>query len=103
MRVILYTGKGGVGKTSLAAATAVRCAEKGHTTLVVSTDTAHSLGDALNEDLNHIPREVGKKLFALEFDANVLLKSYWGSIQSYLSELLRSQGLEDIRAEELAV
>ncbi len=103
MRVILYTDKGGVGKTSLAAATAVRCAEKGCSTLVISTDSAHSLGDALGTDLGGDPHEVGANLWAQELDAHALLRTYWGGIQGYLGELLRSQGLGDIQAEELTI
>lgn len=103
MRIILYTGKGGVGKTSLAAATSVRCSQMGYSTLVISTDTAHSLADVLGNDLSHAPREIRKNLFAQELDGNELLRTYWGSIQSYLNELLKSQGCEDIQAEELTI
>lgn len=102
MRVILYTGKGGVGKTTVAAATAVRCARLGYRTLVVSTDAAHSLGDSLDVELGDRPVEVAPNLFAQEINALHELESHWDRIHKYLSMLFASQGVDDIVAEELA-
>jgi arsenite-transporting ATPase len=102
MRVILYTGKGGVGKTTVAAATAARCARLGYRTLVVSTDAAHSLGDSFDTELADRPVEVAPNLFAQEINALHELESHWDKIHSYLSLLFSSQGVDDIVAEELA-
>lgn len=102
MRVILYTGKGGVGKTTVAAATAVRCARLGHRTLVVSTDAAHSLGDSLDVELSDRPLEVAPNLWAQEINALHELEAHWEKIHRYLSALFASQGVDDIVAEELA-
>ena len=102
MRVILYTGKGGVGKTTVAAATAVRCARLGYRTLVVSTDAAHSLGDSLDMELADTPVEVAPNLWAQEINALHELESHWEKIHRYLSTLFASQGVDDIVAEELA-
>ena len=102
MRVILYTGKGGVGKTTVAAATAVRCAELGYRTLVVSTDAAHSLGDSLDVELSATPVQVAPNLFAQEINALHELESHWERIHTYLSGLFAAQGVDDIVAEELA-
>jgi len=102
MRVILYTGKGGVGKTTVAAATAVRCARLGYRTLVISTDAAHSLGDSLDMRLSDHPVEVAPNLWAQEINALHELESHWEKIHRYLSTLFSSQGVDDIVAEELA-
>ncbi|HZB97382.1 MAG TPA: ArsA family ATPase [Candidatus Sulfotelmatobacter sp.] len=102
MRVILYTGKGGVGKTTVAAATAVRCAQRGYRTLVISTDAAHSLGDSLDIDVGEEPTEVAPRLFAQEVNALRELEEHWERIHHYLTTLFASQGVEDIVAEELA-
>jgi len=102
MRVILYTGKGGVGKTSVAAATAVRCAQLGYRTLVISTDAAHSLGDSLDVDVDDHPVEVAPNLWAQEVNALHELESHWDRIHDYLTALFASQGVDDIVAEELA-
>jgi arsenite-transporting ATPase len=102
MRVILYTGKGGVGKTTVAAATAARCARLGYRTLVVSTDAAHSLGDSLDTELGDRPLEVAPNLFAQEINALHELESHWEKIHGYLSHLFSAQGVDDIVAEELA-
>jgi arsenite-transporting ATPase len=102
MRVILYTGKGGVGKTTVAAATAVRCAHLGYRTLVISTDAAHSLGDSLDMRLGDRPVEVAPNLWAQEINALHELESHWERIHRYLSTLFASQGVDDIVAEELA-
>lgn len=102
MRVILYTGKGGVGKTTVAAATAVRCAELGYRTLVVSTDAAHSLADSLDCEVGEMPTEIASNLWAQEVNALHELESHWDRIHIYLTSLFASQGVDDIVAEELA-
>lgn len=102
-RTILYTGKGGVGKTSVAAATALACARDGLRTIVMSTDPAHSLGDSLDTRLGSSPREVSANLFAQEVQANEEMEHHWTSVQSWLSDLLADRGLERITAEELTV
>jgi arsenite-transporting ATPase len=102
-RLILYVGKGGVGKTTIAAATAARAAELGHRTLVVSTDIAHSLGDALATELSAEPREIGERLYAQEVNVLEEMRRSWGRVQAHLSELLRREGMSEIQADELAV
>jgi len=102
LRVILYTGKGGAGKTSVAAATAVRCAQLGYRTLVISTDAAHSLGDSLDVEVADKPVEVAPNLWAQEVNALHELESHWDRIHDYLTALFASQGVDDIVAEELA-
>jgi arsenite-transporting ATPase len=102
MRVILYTGKGGVGKTTVAAATAVRCAELGQRTLVISTDAAHSLGDSLDIPIGEEPQRVAHNLWAQEVNALHQFESHWDHIHKYLCLLFASQGVDDIVAEELA-
>jgi arsenite/tail-anchored protein-transporting ATPase len=102
-RVLLVTGKGGVGKTTTAAATAARCARMGHRTLVVSTDPAHSLGDALGTELEDRPVDLGGNLWAQELDARVRLEEQWGELRGYLAELLDWAGAHRVEAEELTV
>ena len=104
MRIILYTGKGGVGKTTLAAATALHCASLGHRTLVVSTDIAHSLSDALQTPLGNEPRAVGASgMEAAELDSATELEQYWGDIKRRIAAVLRAEGVEATAAGELAV
>ncbi len=104
MRTILFTGKGGVGKTTLSAATALRCAELGHRTLVISTDTAHSLADALDVQLSNEPQPVGStQLSAVELDTGQELERYWGNIKRRIAETLRNQGVDAPVAGELAI
>ncbi|MCL6477148.1 MAG: TRC40/GET3/ArsA family transport-energizing ATPase [Peptococcaceae bacterium] len=103
MRVILYTGKGGVGKTSIAAATAVATAASGKKTIVVSTDAAHSLGDSFNLELGSDPVKIGENLWAQEISALVGAERGWGKIQEYLSTLITSQNIKDITSEELVI
>jgi arsenite-transporting ATPase len=103
MRLILMTGKGGVGKTSVAAATGLRCAELGYKTLVLSTDPAHSLADSFDLELGHDPRPVRENLWGAELDALVELESNWGSVKRYITEVLQARGLEGVQAEELAI
>ncbi len=103
MRVILMTGKGGVGKTSVAAATGLRCAELGHKTLVLSTDPAHSLADSFDMELGHDPRQVRPNLWGAELDALMELEGNWGAVKRYITQVLQARGLEGVEAEELAI
>ncbi len=101
-RIILFTGKGGVGKTTTAAATALRCAEMGKKTLVISTDPAHSLGDALNTELSPEPKQIAPNLFAQELDVYYSMKKYWGNVRTLLLTVFQWQGVSNMVAEELA-
>jgi arsenite-transporting ATPase len=103
MRIILYSGKGGVGKTSLSAATAVRSASLGHRTLVVSTDAAHSLADALDVPVKGTPTRIAPHLDALEIDVNEELAGHWGVIQEWLTRFMTFQGVDEAVAEEMAI
>ncbi|MEI6777623.1 MAG: TRC40/GET3/ArsA family transport-energizing ATPase [Chloroflexales bacterium] len=103
MRILFYTGKGGVGKTSVAAATALRCAQRGYRTIVLSTDAAHSLGDSLSVELRAEPLLVAPNLWAQEINALHELESNWGEVSKYLSDLLAWQGAETIAQGELSV
>ena len=102
-RVVLLTGKGGVGKTTVAAATALACADAGLRTIVVSTDPAHSLADAFDVTLGSEPSEVAPHLWGQQLDATERLEEAWGDIQTYLRELLGWAGVDGIEAEELSV
>jgi len=103
LRVIIYTGKGGVGKTSVAAATALRSAELGYRTIVMSTDAAHSLGDSLGMNLSPWIMNIGENLDAIEVDVLYELEHRWKEIEKYISDFLASQGLSDINAKEMAI
>ena len=103
MRVILMTGKGGVGKTSVAAATGLRCAELGYKTLVLSTDPAHSLADSFDLELGHEPRSVRPNLWGAELDALMELEGNWGAVKRYITQVLQARGLDGVQAEELAI
>ncbi len=104
MRILLFTGKGGVGKTSVTAATAVRCADLGYKTIVMSTDPAHSLGDSFNMEIGDKPKELGKNLFGLEIDVHEELRRNWGKIQSFIKKnLMAVAKFNDLIAEEFAV
>jgi arsenite-transporting ATPase len=103
MRIILMTGKGGVGKTSVAAATGLRCAELGYKTLVLSTDPAHSLADSFAIALGHEPIEVKPNLWGAELDALKELEGNWGAVKRYISEVLQARGLDGVQAEELSI
>jgi arsenite-transporting ATPase len=102
-RTILYTGKGGVGKTSVAAATARRCAAAGARTVVLSTDPAHSLSDSLEVELGSDPTPCGDNLFGQEVQAQVEMERNWEAVQDWLGELLAERGVDRISAEELTV
>jgi arsenite-transporting ATPase len=103
VRLVLYTGKGGVGKTTTAAATAVRAAERGRRTLVASADAAHSLGDVIGRRLSPEPTRLAPGLEAVELDARVELVRHWGRIRDFLVSVLTHQGVEGVVAEELAL
>src|SRR3954465_1901883 len=102
-RIILYTGKGGVGKTSVAAATARRCAAAGQRTLILSTDPAHSLADSLGVPLGGEPTRVGERLDAQQVQAQDELERNWAAVQDWLGEMLVERGVDRISAEELTV
>lgn len=103
MRILLYSGKGGVGKTSLSAATAVLAAKRGRRTLVVSTDAAHSLADALGVEVGPDPTRILPDLDALEVDVNEELNRHWGVIHEWLTRFMTFKGVADAVAEELAI
>ncbi len=103
MRVILMTGKGGVGKTSVAAATGLRCAELGYKTLVLSTDPAHSLADSVDLEMGHDARPIRPNLWGAELDALAELEGNWGAVKRYITQVLQARGLEGVQAEELAI
>lgn len=102
-RTILYTGKGGVGKTSVAAATARRCAAAGLRTVVLSTDPAHSLSDSLEAELGSEPTEVAERLWGQEVQAQEEMERHWEAVSGWLGELLAERGVDPISAEELSV
>jgi arsenite-transporting ATPase len=103
MRVLLYTGKGGVGKTSVSAATALKCAELGYRTLVMSTDPAHSLADSFAMPIKSEPTPLTENLWGLEIDPFREIEENWATVKDYLSTLFASQGVDDIVAEELSI
>jgi arsenite-transporting ATPase len=102
-RTILYTGKGGVGKTSVAAATARRIAAAGARTLVISTDPAHSLADVLQTPVGGEPSDVGDGLFAQQVQAQDELEHHWSAVSEWLGGVLMERGVDRIAAEELTV
>ena len=102
-RTILYTGKGGVGKTSVAACTARRLAASGVRTLALSTDPAHSLGESLGAELGGEPIALGGGLWAQQVDAQHELERHWSAVQDWLARSLLDRGVSPIRAEELTV
>lgn len=103
MRVIVHTGKGGVGKTSISAATALRCAEMGLKTIVISTDTAHSLGDALDKEVGPEPTQIAENLWAQEVDTRYSMDKYWGRIQEYLGAFFNREGIASVNASEVTI
>jgi arsenite-transporting ATPase len=102
-RTILYTGKGGVGKTSVAACTARRCAAAGLRTLVLSTDPAHSLAESLEVPLGSEPLEISGDLWGQEVHAQDEMERHWSGVQGWLGELLIERGIDRISAQELTV
>jgi arsenite-transporting ATPase len=103
MRIVLVTGKGGVGKTTVSAATAIKAADLGHRTLVMSTDPAHSLADAFGLPLGDEPTAVVENLDAQQIDSQKRLEESWGDVRDHLTELFDWSGLKGIEAEELTV
>jgi arsenite/tail-anchored protein-transporting ATPase len=103
VRTILYTGKGGVGKTSVAAATALAAARSGRKVLVMSTDPAHSLSDAFDAEVGPDPKEMASGLWAQEMDYTAMLEENWAEIRDYMSTLFEWHGADSLAAEELAV
>jgi arsenite-transporting ATPase len=102
-RTILYTGKGGVGKTSVAACTARACAAAGRRTLLISTDPAHSLAESLEAELDTEPRSVAEHLWAQQVGAQEEMERHWSGVQGWLSEVFMERGIDRISAEELTV
>jgi arsenite-transporting ATPase len=109
MRILLYSGKGGVGKTSVAAATGVKLADRGYRTLVMSVDPAHSLADSfdLEGDLFHgntaLPLAIGERLWIQEVNIQREIKLHWKVISGYITSLLKTSGLTSVEAEEMAI
>ncbi len=103
MRLIIYTGKGGVGKTSTSAATAYRLSKLGYRTILMSTDSAHSLGDSLDMTFGPEITHVAENLDVLEIDIIYEMKTKWADIQQYISAFMLSQGMGEISAEEMAI
>ncbi len=103
MRIILFTGKGGVGKTTTAAATALQCAKQGLKTLIVSTDPAHSLSDALNMELQPEPTVVTENLWGQEFDVYYSMKKHWNNMRQMMTSIFKWKGVSNVVAEELSV
>jgi arsenite/tail-anchored protein-transporting ATPase len=103
LRIILFTGKGGVGKTTAAAGTAALAALAGHRTLVLSTDAAHSLADAFDTRIGSEPTAVAERLFVQQVDAQQRFERSWADIQGYLLAVLDAAGVDPITAEELTV
>ena len=103
MRVIIYTGKGGVGKTSMAAATACKIAKNGKKVLVMSTDQAHSLGDAFDMKIDKEPMKITENLYAMEIDTVYESEKSWGNLKDYFKQLLTMKGGSGIEVEELLV
>jgi arsenite-transporting ATPase len=108
-RIMLYSGKGGVGKTTVAAASGLRCADLGYRTLVLSLDIAHSLADAFDLDIplyetnKGRPVQLGDTLWIQEIDVQEEVERYWGDVYTYLAALLNTTGLDEIVASELAI
>jgi arsenite-transporting ATPase len=102
-RIILFTGKGGVGKTTVAAATAIKTAELGYRTLVISADPAHSLSDSFQVKINPFPTGIEKNLHAIEINVEYEIERQWDAIINYLKVFFSSQGIDEVVAEELAI
>jgi arsenite-transporting ATPase len=103
MRIILYLGKGGVGKTTVSASTATAIARSGKRVLIMSTDVAHSLADALGTELSSSPKEVEKNLYAMEVNVLAEIRENWAELYSYFSSILMHDGANEVVAEELAI
>ena len=103
MRILLYTGKGGVGKTSVAAATALRCADLGYRTVVISTDAAHSLADSFDLPIGNEPIELAPHLKGQEIDVLHQMERYWGTVQEWVTSVLSWRGMDELIADEASV
>lgn len=103
MSIILFTGKGGVGKTTIAAMTAIKSSRLGYKTLIISTDPAHSLSDSFQFQFGAEPTKVSENLYGMEVNVEHELKKHWEVIKDYLLLFFKSQGIEDVIAEELAI
>jgi len=103
VRVLLFTGKGGVGKTTTSAATAALASRRGQKTLVLSTDPAHSLADALGVELGSEPTEIDTGLYGQQVDTQRAFESSWRDVQHYLRDVLEQSGVDPLEAEELTV
>jgi arsenite-transporting ATPase len=103
MRIVIVTGKGGVGKTTIAAAMALRASKLGLKTLVMSTDSAHSLADCFDIPLMSEPAPIGANLYGQEVDARKELLKNWGNMKKFISSTLQARGVDNIVAEELSV
>ena len=103
MRILLFTGKGGVGKTSIAAATALSAARAGVRTLIMSTDPAHSLADSFDREVDSEPTSIEERLWAQQIDSQQRLEENWKEIQQYAVDVLSWTGMDGIQAEELSV
>lgn len=102
-RILLFTGKGGVGKTTAAAATAIRCADAGLKTVVLSTDPAHSLADAFDQELGQLVSPITDALWGQQLDAQERMEESWHDIQGWLREVFAWAGVDSLEAEELSV
>ena len=102
-RIILYTGKGGVGKTTAAAATALQSAKRGYKTLVISTDPAHSFRDSFDIDIGPEPKKIMKNLYAQEIDVFYSVDKYWGKLTGYIQSLFNWMKVDDVLAEEFSI
>lgn len=103
MRIIIYTGKGGVGKTSIAAATAVKMSKQGLRTLIMSTDAAHSLSDSFGIQLSNEPTPLYSNLWGLEVDCQYETEKHWGEVKDWMTDVLEWAKLDDISSEEMLV
>lgn len=103
VRILLYTGKGGVGKTTIAAASALRMAELGHRTVILSTDAAHSLADAFEHPLGPLPTPIVENLWGQEVSILHAIETHWGTIQRWLAALMAWRGVQGVAAEEMAI
>jgi arsenite-transporting ATPase len=104
MRILVFTGKGGTGKTTVAAATGLRCAENGKKTLMLSTDPAHSLSDAIGINLGgHSPKKIRENLYGLEIDSQRLMEEKWEVVLKYLTQLFTARGFDQALASEMVV
>jgi arsenite-transporting ATPase len=103
MKIILFTGKGGVGKTTTSAATAVKCAELGYRTVIMSTDPAHSLGDCFQYELQSTPTKIFDGLFGIEIDTQKEMENNFGVIQQYFADFMNTKGFDEAFSKEVII